>query len=310
MQISRQTTPPGGGPLGAIAGMTGMSAQVPTVGYEGRVVTSRDQSRTPVLYENSLNVSAPLLKSGPSTLSSSLNVGSFHFSDSVVLSSGREIPDDLYKAEVGINYSYKFGNKKSWGLRGTLGYTGDEFKNDTKSYTINANYSFPGSERSQWVWFLMYSNNSPFGADFPLPGFFYIYRTQKFTGLFGLPIVSLQWTPVNPWTFSFSAFGPQLKTEVSYGAVDRTQIFSGTSWRQQRFILTDRKNDDERLTMEEMNAELGVRQPLWQGGLGELQVGYAFDRSLYAGDGLFNYEGGKALLQSNWYLKAALKAAF
>lgn len=78
---------------------------------------------------------------------------------------------------------------------------------------------------------VMMSNNSPLGTYVPIPGFFYIYRTPTFTGLFGLPILSMQWTPVNPWSFSFSAFGPTIKSEVTYGTVDKTQFLPGLGWR-------------------------------------------------------------------------------
>lgn len=310
-QASRQTTPPGGGPLGALGGLMGMGAQVPSLGYEGRYIPRHDGTpKTPAFTDNNLNASVPVFKTEKDTVALTLGGGNTHFSEPIILSSGTKVSSDFYKAEAGIQYSHKLGKQRTFGIRGSLGYTGDKMNKETQSFSVSANYSFPGSKESTWVLMVMMSNNSPLGTYVPIPGFFYIYRTPTFTGLFGLPILSMQWTPVNPWSFSFSAFGPTIKSEVAYGAVDKTQFFTGFGWRQQRFILSERTNEDERLTVEEKNAEIGFRRPLFQGVFSEIQTGYSFDRSIYAGEGLFNKDGGSADLESNWYLKWSLKVAF
>ncbi len=62
-QASRQTTPPGGGPLGALGGLMGMGAQVPSLGYEGRYIPRHDGApKTPAFTDNNLNASVPVFK--------------------------------------------------------------------------------------------------------------------------------------------------------------------------------------------------------------------------------------------------------
>ncbi|MBL7671526.1 MAG: hypothetical protein JNM39_13655 [Bdellovibrionaceae bacterium] len=310
-QASRQTTPPGGGPLGALGGLTGLGSQAPSLFYEGRFIQgSNDSPETPSFLESNLNTSVPVFKTEKNTVAVTLGGGNLHLSEPVILSSGTKVSTNFYKADVGLQYSRSLENKRRFGLLGSVGYSGDKLDTDTQSFNVSANYSFPGSNDNQWVLMVMMSNNSPLGTFVPVPGFFYIYRTSTFTGLFGLPILSIQWTPVNPWSFSFSVFGPTLKTEVAYGEIDKTQFFTGFGWKQQRYLLSERTNKDERLTIEEKNAEIGFRRPLFQGVFSEFQTGYTFDRSIYLGEGLFNKDGGSADLDSSWYLKWSVKVTF
>lgn len=310
-QASRQTTPPGSGPLGALGGLTGLGAQVPSLSYEGRFIPGSSGSpETPSFLESNLNTSVPVFKREKNTVAVTLGGGNLHLSEPVILSSGTKVSTNFYKAEVGLQYSRSLENKRRFGLRGSVGYSGDKIDTETQSFNVSANYSFPGSNDNQWVLMVMMSNNSPLGTFVPVPGFFYIYRTPTFTGLFGLPILSIQWTPINPWSFSFSAFGPTLKSEVAYGEIDKTQFFTGFGWRQQRYLLSERTNEDERLTIEEKNAEIGFRRPLFQGVFSEFQTGYTFDRSIYLGEGLFNKDGGDSDLEGNWYVRWSVKVAF
>lgn len=308
IQATRQTTPPGG-PLGALAGLTGANAQMFSLSYDGRFTPENRDTKTPSLVEHNISLSVPLYKSEKNTLAATLSGGDVNFSEPLKLSSGVNISDHLYRAEAGVQYSRHLEGKRNLGVRATFGYAGDKLNNDTQSFSINANYSFPG-ESGYWTVLVMMSNNSPLGTFVPIPGFFYLYKTSTFTGLFGLPVLSMQWTPVNPWAFSFSAFGPNLKSEVSYGAVDQSQLFFGIDWRQQRYLINERINRDDRLTLEEKTAAIGIRQPLLKGVLYEIQYGYLFDRTIYYGESLFDKDGGYFDLESNWFLKCSLKMMF
>lgn len=222
-QATRQTTPPSG-PMGSLGGLTGAASQIPMLSYDGRIMPSSTNDKNDrLLTENNFNFSMPISKTETETYSATLVAGHFRLSDPILLSSGQETPSDFYRTEVGLGYSRRLADNKMFGMRGAIGYTGDKFTSNTQSWSLSANYAFPSSkENASWVLMLMMSNNSPLGTFIPIPGFFYIYRTPTFTGLFGLPVMSLQWTPVNPWSFSLSLLGPNIKTEAAYGAIDKT----------------------------------------------------------------------------------------
>lgn len=310
-KVIRQTTPPGGGPLGMLGGMTSIGPLVPMLLYEGRLVPSdEDKKRSPSITENNLRLSIPVYKSDTQTVSTSLSNSLLHLDKGVTLSSGLKLPSDFYRSEVGLQYTRRMEGQKSYGFQGNFGYTGDEFNSETQSYSFNANYSYPGSKGGHWVLMLIFSNNNPLGDGVPIPGFFYIHRTPTFTGVFGLPVMSMQWTPVNPWSFSLSALGPVIRSEASYGTIDETQYFLGLSWNQQRYMLSERKEEDDRLTFEEKRAELGLRRPFGDKVYAELKVGYAFDRSIYMGEKLFDKAGGEAGLGNSWFAGWTLRVLF
>lgn len=311
VQSQRQTTPAGGGgAVGALGGLTGAGAQFPTVSYEGRFLPSADSGATPSLTENSLSISVPVYKTKSGVVAATMVGGSFLLGDEITLDSGVELPKDFYRTEVGLAYSARLKGFSSFGIRGSVGYLGDKFEGDTETFNITMNYSYPGrKENTMWVWMLLMSNNGPFGI-VPIPGFLYITRTPTFTGIYGIPVISLQWTPVNPWSFSFSALGPQVRTEATYGAIDRTQYFVGAAWKQQRFNLSDRERSEYQLNMEEKDIEIGLRKMIFAGIYSEMQFGYAMDRSLYIGDGILDDQGGLFELGSAWYARLSLRRSF
>lgn len=311
-KASRQTAPPGGGPVGALAGLTGAASQVPSLTYEGRhILPGQDRHDSKATYENSLSFSVPFFKNEKNTYSATFSGGTHDLGEDILLDSGRVVPEHLYRAEVGLGYARKLEKMKNFGVRASLGYAGDEISSKTQSYTVIANYAFPAKrEGSVWVWMIYLSNNSPLGTFVPVPGFFYLYRTPTFTGLFGLPVASMQWTPVKPWSFSLSLFATNVRAEAAYGLFDTTQIYAGAGTRQQKFLIADIEDKDERLTLEEKTLEAGLRHPLFKAVFAELSAGYAFDRYVYEGDGLYKKDGGRANLDASAFVKWSFRLAF
>ena len=296
----------GGGALSSFGGLNAMGPPVPLISYDGRY--SPGSSSTSFM-ENKLNISAPIYKSETDTVSLSLAGSSFHLGNSLMLDSGKKVPTDLYRIEIGAQYFNQLPEKKNWDLRGSIGCAGDKpFANfNDLTYSFNANYGFPGSGKGFWMVSVFISNNGPLVNYIPIPGVSYIYKSDTFTGMFGFPFISMQWTPVFPWLLSLAIFGPTIQSEVSCGSIDRFQVFSGFYWNRQSYMPSERDNDKDRLTIEEKKAAVGFRTPVWESMLAEFQLGQAFDRSIYIGDGLFNKNGGSVSIQPDWYLSAIIK---
>lgn len=291
IQMRKQTVPRGGGALSSFGGLNAMGPPVSLISYDGRY--SPGSSSTSFI-ENKLNISAPIYKSEADTVSLSLAGSSFHLGNSLTLDSGKKVSTDLYRTEVGAQYFNQLPEKKHWGLRGSIGYAGDKpfTSSSDLTYSFSANYGFPGSGKGYWMLTAFFSNNGPLVNYIPMPGVSYLYNTDTFTGMFGFPFTSMQWTPVFPWSFSLAIFGPTVQSEVGYGSIDRVQFFSGFYWTRQSYILSKRDNDKDRLTIEEKKAAVGFRTPVLGPMIGEFQLGQAFDRSVYIGNGLFNKNGG------------------
>lgn len=309
IQMRRQTMSSAGGALSSFGGLNAIGPPIPLISYDGRYSTGANSTS---FTENKLNISSPVFKSEKDTVSLSLIGSNIHLGNSLMLDSGKLVPTDLYRFELGAQYFNQLPDKKNWGIRGSIGSAGDKpFANlNDVTYSLSANYGFPGSGNGYWKVSVFFSNNNPIRNYVPIPGFAYLYKTESFTGVFGFPVMSLQWTPVFPWSFTLGIFGPTIQSEVGYGSIDRFQVFSGFYWTRQSYIPNQRDNAKDRLTIEEKKAAVGFRTPIWESILAEFQLGQAFDRSVYIGNGLLNKEGGSASIPSDWYMSTNIKLKF
>jgi len=307
VRASEQTSEQGGGALSALAGLNSLTPPFPVLTLEGRTSPG-----TPSLNEEKFNFAAPVYQSGDDSVSMSLGAAHVHFSDDVVLDSGLIVPQNLYRTEVGAQYNHKLPAFKTWGLRASIGSASDQlFKNakDT-TYSLYAQYGFPSCGGGYWMLILFISNNSPFGNYIPIPGFTYFYKTPTLTGLFGFPIFSMQWTPEPLWSYSFTAFGPSITTEAGYGDPTKIQSILNLSYSGQNFLLSERANEKDRLTVEEKKLSVGVRSLIWKKTLLEAKVGRAFGRVIYLGDGFRNMRSGSQPLDNESFLDLSLKTGF
>jgi hypothetical protein len=272
--------------------------------YEGR----RD-FKSPSFSEDRLSLAAPVFRSGGGdVLGLSLSGGRLRLGEPVELSDHTRVPVDLYRLQAGAQYVARLPERRGWSLRGLFGAAGDKLS-DSRSYGLAASYGFPGAGKGYWVVMVFLSNNSPLPNFIPIPGVIYIYRTETFTGMFGLPFASMRWMPEPAWTLSFSLFGPIVTLEAARGERDRPQGFVRLTSTQENFILSKRSQPRDRLTVAEKRASLGLRSPLWGPVRAELQLGSAFDRSLYVGQA-FRKKSGTASLPSDAFISWSLISRF
>ena len=301
----------GGGALGAFGGLNVLAPLAPLISLDSRLSPG---NASQVVTENKILLTSPLAGNPQHLLSGSFSAGGLHFSNPVTLTSGLAVPTELYRAEIGILDYKKIQGNRSVSLRGSLGYAGDQpFQNPREAtYSFNANYSFPASENSKnfFAMSVFLSNISPLGSYIPLPGFSYIYRGDEFVGVFGFPVVSMQWTPVYPWTFSMSFFGPTLQIEAARGNLDQGQIFISYVANRQSYILNQFSDPNQRLTYQEMKLAVGARKSFNGNYLAELQFGRCFNRQIYAGTSSFDDSAGLYLMPEDNYFSVSLKARF
>jgi hypothetical protein len=302
IQMRRQTLSGGGvlSPFGTPSG--------PLISYDGRYSPAHSSSYS----ENKLHITSPVHTSETDSTALFMTGTAVHVGAAPLLDSGKPVPSDLYRVELGSQYFRKLPDNRNWGVRGSVGSAGDKpfARFDELTFTVNANYGFPGSENGYWKLNLFISNNSPIGNYIPIPGFGYLYKTESFTGLFGFPVLSIQWTPLFPWSFSLGILGPNIQTEAAYGSIDRFQLFSGFYWTRQNYIPSVRDHVKDRLTLEEKKAAVGLRTLIGGAMLAELQLGQAFDRGAYIGNGPLNKDGGSASIPSDWYVSTAIKLRY
>ena len=298
--------------FGAPAAPGGLNLAGPPSGrisYDGIIIPAGD---SPTLTENRAEFGVPVVKAESSTVAASLGAGQLHLSHPVYLDSGAPVPTDLYRVELGAQYFRQLREKKSWGLRASIGYAGDKPSVSPKdaTYGLLANYGFPGSGKGYWVLMVFVSNNSSLLNYLPIPGFLYIYRTPKFTGLFGFPIFSLQWTPTELTSYSFSIFGTTLQAEAAFGHRENFQVFTDYALLRQSYIPDIRPDSRDRLNPREQRLGAGFRTLIAKTVIGELRAGRSFNRSFSIGQGPLKRDGGSVSLEDEWYISWGGKYAF
>ena len=254
--------------------------------------------------QQKVSFATPVWSHDKESLSMSLNGSSIafnevkNFKDSTI-----RTPNELQRVEVGAQYSRRLKDKKAFGLRTSVGSASDKilYGMNEMTFSVNATYSFPGENENHWIWTVFMSNNNPLANYVPIPGFIYLYKKENFTGMFGLPFLSMQWTPVKPVVLSMSYFITNLNTEAAYGFNDHMQLFTGFSIAQQTFLRKDREQLQQRLFFNEKKVFVGFRTPLSKSLNGDIQVGRAFDRRLQEGR-RFNNTKYKADFDSSYFV--------
>ncbi|WP_413558258.1 hypothetical protein [Bdellovibrio sp. HCB209] len=254
-------------------------------------------------------LSVPVVKTNQHMLTLKAASGIVSFEEPLPLSDTATVPKTLYKAEAGAQYSRQLPGFRNYSISSTIGYTGDQtMKNAT--FSILANYGAPTASGAFLMWNLFISNNSPLGNFVPIPGIMYMYKTPTFTGLFGIPAISLQWTPSPEQAYSFSFLGPTANVEAAYGRVSFLQTYVAANWSTQSYILENRVDDKDRLYLEEKKVGLGIRSFVFGRAQAQLEGGYAFDRAAYSGDGIRNMKEGSKKMSDATYVALSIKAGF
>ncbi len=299
----------GGGALASFGGPNAMGPPLPLLSYDGRFMPGDDSAS---LSENKFGFSMPFYKGDEYTLGASLAVSQLRFGETLTLDNGKKISKDFHRYELGTQYFSQLSEKRTFSVRASAGYAGDEPSEASKdlSYSLHISYGKPGSGNGYWVYMLMMTNNSPFINFLPIPGVMYIYKTPTFTGMFGFPVVTMQWTPVMPWSYSLSIFATNIQAEVAYGQRNRGQGFISYGMNQQTYMPHEREKDRERLTIQDQKISAGFRMPIMKLMQMELQAGRSFDRSVYVGEGLMNKDGGSTSLEADWFGSLGIRMGF
>lgn len=233
-------------------------------------------------YLNSLSANSLVYHSKSSFLSASIFGSEWTLNSPTTLPSGVPIPHHLGRFDFGLNYLSRMEDKRSAGGGVSLGSASDRPLNSFREDTVSVNlfYSWPSGEGGSWIASLFYSNNNPISNVFPIPGIAYLYRSEDFVALFGIPIVSFSWKFLPHWTYSLIVFGLTGSMEVGYGHWRTVQAYVGFKAQQLSYLRSERADYLDRLIEKDERIYFGLRFPLADSFAMEIQGGYAFDRFL------------------------------
>ena len=230
--------------------------------------------------------------------------------------SGRAFPEDLYDLRLGATYRHKMDRGWVFGGELTVGSPSDKPFNklDDTSISATATLLTPlgQSKQHRWLFLVNYSNTRDFLAGIPVPGVAYAYMPDKTLNiLLGLPLASIRYKPAPKWTLSGLYIFPRtIISSVAYRPVKWVEGFVGFDWRYQRWFLSDRRDDKDRLFFYQKEAKAGLRFFLHKGLMLKLTGSYAFDRLWFQGDDYDDRDQDRVDLENGYIFSAMINWRF
>lgn len=306
--ILKSAGPRGSGGLASFSGIMGGMGLMPPkkkiINYSGALAPEDNPTQ---ITQQKLSLTSPFWSHGKESAAVSINTGIINFGEARNFEKETfKTPKSLNRVEVGGNYSKELENSRIIGFRASLGSASDKIFYSAKeiTFSLNGSYAFPAKDSNNyWITTFFMSNNNPLLNYIPIPGFIYLKKTEKFTGMFGLPFLSLQWTPTDKIILSSSFFITNYNAEAAYKFTDSLQLFTGFAISQQTFLREERRNLSHRLFFNEKKIYVGLKRPFGNVISGDVQFGQSFDRELREGRS-FNDTELKANFGRSWYTSA------
>lgn len=199
-----------------------------------------------------------------------------------------KLPDHLWDMNLGGLYRRRLQNYWIAGARLTIGSASDKPFDSSEELVVNAlgTLQIPHGKRNAWLLMLQYSNNREFLQDVPIPGVAYLWQPQQtLRTVVGIPFAMVHWEPATRWSVDASYFIPRtIKANIQYEFIENFHLYTGFAWQNQRFLRTDRRDDDDRLFFYDKRVLAGLQWQITEQLSLDLQAGFAFDRFLFEGE--------------------------
>jgi hypothetical protein len=202
--------------------------------------------------------------------------------------SGRAFPEELWDIRAGTTFRHKFDNDWIGGVSLTIGSASDKPFDSEDELLVQA-IAFlrvPHRERNAWFFTLIYTNDQEFLSGIPIPGIAYQWvPSDTFNAVIGVPFSAVEWKPIEPLTFESSYFPVRhVRARATWRIFRPLRAYVGFDWDNERYMLADRSDHDDRLYYYEKRLTAGARFDLKHVGI-EVYGGYVFDRFYFLGDG-------------------------
>jgi len=235
-------------------------------------------------------------------------------SSAILPGSGRAFPEDLYDLRLGATYRHKMDRGWVFGGEFTVGSPSDKPFNkfDDTSISATATLLTPQGKSHRWLFLINYSNTRDFLAGIPIPGVAYAYMPDKNLNiLVGLPLASIRYKPAPKWTLSGLYIYPRtIISSAAYRPVHWVEGFVGFDWTYQRWFLSDRTDDKDRLFFYQKEAKAGLKFFLPKDLLLKLTASYAFDRLWFQGDDWDDRDQDRVDLENGYIFSAMINWRF
>lgn len=192
-------------------------------------------------------------------------------------------PQDLYR----IRYMFRF-DVQSIRFGGGIASSSDEpfESNNEIEYMAHVEFKVYENVKSSLYIGLLYSSKQIFYRDYylPFPFFTYIYRDRTLFLSIGIPFM-VRWMMTERAFFHFTYFPVyNISTDIGYRFFGFLSTSINMTWRQEKYLLADRENEDEKFFYDRKTVGLKVKPSFGRHFGVFLLCGYQFDGSYYYGE--------------------------
>ena len=256
----------------------------------------------------------PVARSGDNELNlyAGLSVREFE-TDLRFPSSGRELPDDLYRLSLGFGFEHRTEQGWIWSLVNLLNSPSNNPLTSMEVMGLNSTLvlRIPHRANNALILFLNYSSIRSSFNGAPLPGIGYWYESgEQLRTMLGLPF-ALDWRPT-PEASLLVNYIPlrDLSASLSYKLSENLKAYLSFEWSVDSYLLANRTDNDERLYSYEKSLGLGLQVRLTRYLNLDLMAGYVFDRFLFYGHDYGNRDDDRVDLDQGLILSASLGLGF
>jgi hypothetical protein len=206
--------------------------------------------------------------------------------DAVLPDTGMRFPSQLWEVLAGVTYRHRFENNWIAGVGLSFGSASDEpfASEDELIFRAFAFLRVPFLERHAGLFSLFYVPENRELGGFPIPGIAYMYMSEQFRLVFGLPFSAVEYQPIEELTLEAQYFPVRrIRARVTYRPFRPFRVFLGFDWDFDAHYLRDREDEDDRLFYYEKRVSAGARFDLRHIGF-DVTGGWAFDRFFFEGD--------------------------
>ncbi|MFN0136130.1 MAG: hypothetical protein ACKVS9_08450 [Phycisphaerae bacterium] len=271
-------------------------------------------------FQHDLRLSAPLYQDDRHEWLLLSRVKLLDFSGSARIPDGRwynrrrtvAFPDHLWDVELGTSYRHRFDGGVIAGIELTIGSPSDKpfDSSDEVSLGITGTLRVPAGDDDAWLFFVNFDTARDFAPYVPLPGVGYEFsREKRLSGIVGFPFSRAQYRALDWLVLRGEYIFPHtIDAEIAV-PIDKWELFAGYHWRNEQYLWSERRHDDDRLNYYEQAVKTGVRSPAFLDGLArfEIEAGFAFQRQYFVGEEYTDRKYGRLGVGDGPYLKVLLR---
>lgn len=204
--------------------------------------------------------------------------------DDIAFANGQEVSDEWWDVDLSFRYVNVRPNGAPLGVSARVGSSSDKPFHSSKEWTydVTVDYLKLRDDMNIWMYYVNVSNDRTFLPNVPLPGFAYIWRTDSFQAVLGLPFLSFDYHPGEKWKMELS-YSPLTDVHATfwYMPAERWKLYAAFDWDSSTYRRADRDEDDDRVFFSEQRISAGAKFDLNDRVVLDLSGGYAFKREVF-----------------------------